>query len=99
VTEELPDKVRKYTLYVIGEGSPWLAALQCPCGCGDFIQLTLLESESPRWSVRHEKDGTATLSPSICRSLGCRSHFFLKKGVIFWCGANRGSINPGKNLQ
>ncbi len=94
LAEEMPDNVKKCTLYAIGEGSPWLAALQCPCGCGDVIQLSLIEDESPRWSLRREKDGTATLSPSVWRRKGCRSHFFLKRGVIFWCDAKRGSINP-----
>ena len=93
-TEELPDKLKKFTLYAIGEGSPWLAALQCPCGCGDIIQLTLLENESPRWSLRREKDGTATLFPSVWRSKGCQSHFVLKRGVIFWCSAKRIETQP-----
>jgi hypothetical protein len=93
-TEELPDKLKKFTLYAIGEGSPWLAAFQCPCGCGDIIQLALLENESPRWSLRSEKDGTATLFPSVWRSKGCRSHFVLKGGVIFWCDTKQIETQP-----
>jgi Family of unknown function (DUF6527) len=93
LAKELPDNVKKYTLYAIGEDSPWLAALQCPCGCGDVIQLSLLEDESPRWSLRREKDGTATLSPSHWRRKGCRSHFFLKRGVILWCVTKHRLIN------
>ncbi|MFX8036043.1 DUF6527 family protein [Acinetobacter baumannii] len=26
-----------------------------------------------------------TLSPSIWRSKGCRSHFFVREGLIVWC--------------
>lgn len=76
MAEELPDRLKKNTLFVIGAGTPWLAVLQCPCGCGDVIQLSLLEFESPRWSLRHERDGTPTLTPSVWRGKGCKSHFF-----------------------
>lgn len=94
--EELPDKLKRHRLYAIGEGVPWLAALQCPCGCGETLQLSLLENDSPRWRrLTQEKDGTATLSPSIWRSKGCRSHFFLRKGRIVWCNSIRDSEQEG----
>ncbi len=91
--EELPDRLKKNTLYAIGSGTPWLAALQCPCGCGDIIQLSLLEYESPRWSLRQKKDGTPTLAPSVWRSQGCKSHFFLRQGVILWCDPKRSALD------
>ena len=87
--DELPAKLKKHTLYAIGEGVPWLAALQCPCGCGEIVQLTLLENESPRWSLREEKDRSATISPSVWRSKGCKSHFFIRKGLVPWCEIER----------
>jgi hypothetical protein len=86
---QLPDRVKKNTLYAIGESVTWLAALQCPCGCGDIVQLTLLQNESPRWSLRQEKDGSATLSPSVWRSKGCKSHFFITEGLVLWCDLER----------
>jgi hypothetical protein len=91
-SEELPDKLKKHKLYAIGEGVPWLAALQCPCGCGEIVQLSLLENDRPRWRLRKEKDGTATLSPSIWRSKGCKSHFFLRNGLIVWCNSGRNPV-------
>jgi hypothetical protein len=91
-SEELPDKLKKHKLYAIGEGVPWLAALQCPCGCGAIVQLSLLENDRPRWRLRQEKDGTATLSPSIWRSTGCKSHFFLREGLIVWCNSGRNPV-------
>ena len=57
--EELPDQLKKHRLYAIGEGVPWLAALQCPCGCGEIVQLPRLENDRPRWRLRREKDGSA----------------------------------------
>jgi uncharacterized protein DUF6527 len=89
-TEELPERLRPHILYAIGEGTPWLAALICPCGCGDVIHLSLLERDSPRWSLREESDGTMTISPSVWRSKGCKSHFIVRKGAVMWCEANRG---------
>jgi hypothetical protein len=85
LADELPDAIRPFDLYAIGEGQPWLAVIQCPCGCGSIIQLSLLKYDSPRWSLYIESDGTGTLSPSIWRSQGCQSHFFVKKGKIVWC--------------
>jgi Family of unknown function (DUF6527) len=82
---ELPDTLKKYTMYTIGEDIAWLVALQCPCGCSDIVQLTLLKQESPRWSLQQEKDGSATIFPSVWRSKGCKSHFFIRRGLVLWC--------------
>jgi hypothetical protein len=85
-TNELPDTMRPGTLYVIGEPEPWFAALMCPCNCGETIQLSLLESDSPHWSLRTNRRRLPTLQPSINRTAGCRSHFFLRDGRISWTG-------------
>ncbi|HTT25329.1 MAG TPA: DUF6527 family protein [Candidatus Sulfotelmatobacter sp.] len=98
MVEELPDRLEKNKLYAIGAGTPWLAALRCPCGCDDIIQLSLLEYESPSWSLRLEKDGAPTLVPSVWRSQGCKSHFFLRQGVILWCDSKRGAF-PAKSKR
>ncbi|MGE3343138.1 MAG: DUF6527 family protein [Vicinamibacterales bacterium] len=34
----------------------WAAALLCPCGCGDVIELNLVEQASPCWRVRQHRD-------------------------------------------
>jgi hypothetical protein len=82
--DELPDSLVKRRLYLIGNSVPWSAALLCPCGCGEVIQLSLLPDDSPSWSVSLDRDGLPTLSPSVWRTKGCRSHFFLKQGSIVW---------------
>lgn len=84
--DEAPEALRKMTLYVIGGEHPWSVALDCPCGCGAAIHLSLLKHERPSWSLNVAKDGWPTLSPSVWRTTDCRSHFFLRKGVIVWCG-------------
>lgn len=82
---EPPDVVRPWRLYLIGEPKAyWLAVLQCPCGCGDAIQLPLSGRSSPRWTFSGSPDAPS-LRPSVRRSTGCRSHFILRGGHVVWC--------------
>jgi len=91
--EELPEVLNVRRLYVIGAEKPWSAALLCPCGCGETIHMSLLRNDSPSWTLRIEKSGNLpTLSPSVWRTKGCRSHFFLRHGTIVWCGTERTSV-------
>jgi len=83
--DELPDSLQRRRLYLIGGAAPWSAAFLCPCGCGEVIHLSLLPDDAPRWSVSFSRDGLPTLSPSVWRTKGCRSHFFLRQGSIEWC--------------
>lgn len=83
--EELPDALQSGRLYLIGSGKPWSAAMVCPCGCGEAIHLSLLPDDSPSWTFKSDRNGLPTLSPSVWRTKGCRSHFFLRQGDIVWC--------------
>jgi len=72
-------------LYAIGTSDePWQVELCCPCGCKDKIVLPVNESTEPRWALKIVNN-KPSLSPSIWRSKGCKSHFFLKQGKIDWC--------------
>lgn len=82
--DELPDVLKQRSLYLIGDGAPWSAALLCPCGCRDVIQLSLLHGDSPRWRLSFDGDELPTLVPSIRRTQGCRAHFFLRHGRVVW---------------
>lgn len=83
--EDLPMELVPNTVYLIGEKeNPWQAAFICPCGCNATIQLSLLKDSKPRWKVYFEKKGAVSLSPSINRKIGCKSHFFIEKGKIDW---------------
>lgn len=83
--EDLPGKIRKKTLYIVGtKEEPWQVELLCPCGCEDKIILPTNDSMRPRWSLKVD-DGTPSLWPSVFRSKGCKSHFFLTKGYVEWC--------------
>ncbi|WP_396127403.1 DUF6527 family protein [Acidicapsa acidisoli] len=84
--EDMPDELTPYRLYVAGEaGNYWAAALICPCGCEAVIRLNLLRQVRPCWKTQEHDDGTVSLSPSVWRQHGCRSHFFLRHGKIEWC--------------
>ncbi len=83
--EDPPEIPRPRRVYLVGEaGQAWSAGLLCPCGCGAFIQLSLLQNDTPSWSAEVEKGGVVTLHPSIWRIRGCRSHFFIRNGKIVW---------------
>lgn len=82
---DLPNELQPFKLYLLGKPKQeWLAGLVCPCGCGDVIEL-VLDGNHPRWSLFISPQGHPSLSPSVYRSVRCRSHFFLKKGLIKWC--------------
>ena len=83
--EDPPEILQPRTAYLLGEGEHiWSVAMLCPCGCGAQIQLSTVGSR-PRWSVGIENDGSVTLNPSVWRKSGCRSHFFLRRGIVQWC--------------
>jgi len=83
--EAEPNRLQPNCVYVVGEGDHvWQASLLCPCGCGETISLDLLQDSSPCWKLS-EVENLTTLRPSIRRVVGCRSHFFLRRGRIEWC--------------
>lgn len=93
--DELPNSYADNLVYVVGEGKNlWIAAFLCPCGCGALIQLSLLENDSPHWSLSII-DNRPTISPSINRISGCCSHFFLRKGAVEWCKTLQREFNSG----
>lgn len=81
---EPPDRP-KPLLYVVGDrGNFWCAVLVCPCGCGDTIRLSLVKNDHPAWRLTVDADDRPSLSPSIDRTVRCRSHFFLRGGAVIW---------------
>ena len=83
--EEIPDKLFKKILYIAqDDDEEWLAAMKCPCGCGEVMYLNLLTDTKPCWEVSITHDNRPTLKPSIWRKKDCKSHFFLINGVVKW---------------
>ena len=83
--DDLPDVLAPERLYLVGDDAcPWSAALLCPCGCEATIQLSLLPGDKPSWRAVRHFSGSVSLRPSVWRTRGCRSHFFLRRGRIVW---------------
>lgn len=84
LTEELPAESdhKEKTLYI--EPS-FAAAMICPCGCKAILYMPINEKAQPRWDYSEGPNSEATLNPSINRMVGCKSHFWLKRGQIEWC--------------
>lgn len=84
--EEIPDQREDSVIYVVGsDGVFWQAGMRCPCGCGTLIQLPMSKNGHPRWDLSVDSKGLASLNPSVRRTNGCRSHFFVKRGEVIWC--------------
>jgi hypothetical protein len=82
---DLPDHVNNKTIYIVGEKEhPWLLAFNCPCGCQNVIQLNLLQDANPCWKYKVTKKNKINISPSVWRTTGCKSHFFVCKSKIDW---------------
>lgn len=80
------EAVKEFNIYHVGSGEwKWLLMFRCPCGCGDVIQLSLLEKSKQSWKIEIENDKQFSIYPSIDRIVGCKSHFFIKKNKVEWC--------------
>ena len=89
VADDVPDDLLSGDVYLIGEnGHFWFVVLLYPCGRGETILLNLVAESDPFWTFELELGTRAiTLHPSVWRTAGCRSHFFLRSGRVQWCPA------------
>jgi hypothetical protein len=84
--EDLPEVLRPDIFYVAGEAPHfWAAAMLCPCGCDAPIHLNLIPQQHPSWRVTLRDGRFVSATPSVWRTRGCRSHFFVRDGRIEWC--------------
>jgi hypothetical protein len=80
-----PQKLPRRNLVLAREeNEDWAVAFHCPCGCGKRLELLLIEEAKPHWSISINKKGKPTLHPSVWLKGGCKSHFWLRNGKIFW---------------
>lgn len=89
-------------LYRLGDSDcEWAAGLRCPCGCGAFIQLSLVQDASPSWRIVPHGSGEVTLLPSVWRTVGCRSHFIIYRSRILWCRSDDPTeeVDPGTGWE
>ena len=84
-SEPEPSDVGAKTFAIVG--TPKLrkyAHFRCPCGCGQVIVLTSNPKVRPRWTLVVDRQRRPTVAPSIWRTTGCGSHFFVERGRIKW---------------
>ena len=82
---EVPEEPKKNHLYLVGEDDHfWFAVFLCPCGCGTNVQVSFLANSNPQWTFTEHRNGTISLSPSVWRKDGCRSHYFVRCGFVEW---------------
>lgn len=81
--DESPDEYEPGNLYLVGDEQPWFAEFLCPCGCGELITLKLF-GESPSWNIVKNNHDGITLRPSVWRTSGCKSHFFIRNSMVVW---------------
>ena len=80
-----PKDIKAGTLYIVIDGDdPDTIIFKCPCGCNADIYLNLLKDARPNWSFCVNQKGKITISPSIWRKAGCKSHFFIRNGKVSW---------------
>lgn len=83
--EDLPEIIADNSIFVIQDGNePELLAFKCPCGCQENILLNLLGDTSPQWHFRVNANGIINVHPSIWRTVGCKSHFWIIDGNVKW---------------
>jgi hypothetical protein len=70
---------------LVDDGDDWSVGFNCPCGCKEVLELMLLPAVIPRWDLSVDARGRPTLHPSVWRTTGCRSHFWIRKGRVVWC--------------
>lgn len=61
------------------------AVIRCPCGCGHVLNVNLMRTHRPHWTLQLHGEGTITMLPSLwVKDAKCRSHFFLHRNRIVW---------------
>lgn len=84
IETDIPNAPKPNHIYIIKEGNEADSLFfKCPCGCNGNITLNLLQDTSPSWyyEITNNK---LTISPSISRLVGCKSHFFISNGKVRW---------------
>ncbi len=91
--EDQPDTYYPGMVYMVGdEAHPWSASMLCPCKCGSIISLSRPANVRPRWRASRHFNGSVSLQPSVCRTKGCKSHFFVRHGRIVWASSQHAGL-------
>jgi hypothetical protein len=85
IVNDVPDIVKSGIIYIIkNNGYPWQIVMLCPCGCKKNLHMNLVKEYYPYWKFKIDKRNKISLSPSVHRIVGCKSHFFVRYSKIVW---------------
>lgn len=70
-------------MQVVYKNRPMWALFRCPCGCREVISLSLQNVHNPHWTLTVRKN-RPSLYPSVWQKVGCRSHFWIHDGYVYW---------------
>ena len=94
MVEDIQDTYEYGKLYLVGSnGNYWLSVFHCPCGCGELLELLLIDTVSPHWSTEFIDNEHVNLSPSIWKIHGCKSHFFVKNNHVIWVSEHKDDMD------
>jgi len=81
---DVPDDIDRQTLIVVGnrDFQKW-AMLECPCGRGHRLAVSLQPGHRPSWRLTFDERGPS-LCPSIDSVARQRCHFLLRNGRVRW---------------
>ena len=79
-------------IQMVEAGRNWSVGFLCPCGCGDVIELLLLQTVQPHWVLSRDRLDRPSLHPSVWKSTGCKSHFWIRNGQAVWVVSNPSRI-------
>lgn len=81
---DAPDKLSgPADLVMVERGVPRSIVMLCPDGCGEMLTINLDRRAGKAWRFYESKRGPS-LYPSVWRTSGCRSHFIIWEGGIYW---------------
>jgi hypothetical protein len=84
MVSEFPWLVKGNTIFIVKDGKEADTLIfKCPCGCGTDIYLNLLKDTRPNWNYYITKE-KITIVPSIWKTTGCQSHFYIEGGITIW---------------
>lgn len=76
----MPDDFEEGVLYMAPHFE--CAMHNCMCGCGEKVCTPITEGQW-KWTFDGEH---VSLTPSVGNfSISCKSHYFLKNGIVQWC--------------
>lgn len=86
-----PGELRQGEMLIVGgPGYKKWAYLLCPCGCGAVTMLRLSPPTArPRWRVTLDRFNRPSVYPSVWRTEGCRSHYWIAAGTLVWVREDR----------